>query len=109
MLDLGFGVDPLTPNPTAPLPTALPTPAGNVYCKPGDWHDAPVPPQRDEQTLAYFLPEDMELAVFVNSTVNGLTGVSNPPNYFRSLVTQTYQENLTTQPPINQLKSSLNT
>jgi hypothetical protein len=98
MLDNGFGVDPLTPDATAPLPTAFPTAAGNVYCKPGDWHDDI---NRDEQTLAYFLPEDMELAVFVNSTVNHLNGTQKPTNFFRSLVTQTYQENLTNQLPGN--------
>jgi hypothetical protein len=98
MLDIGFGVDPLTTD-KAPLPTALPTPAGNLYCKPGDWHDNTY---RDEQSLAYFLPEDMELAVFVNSTVDGLNGTANDfPNYFRHLVTQTYLDNLTTQPPVH--------
>ena len=98
MLDNGFGVDPITTN-SAPLPAALPTPAGNVYCKPGDWHDNNG---HDEQTLAYFLPEDMELAVFVNSTVNGLNATQNPTNFFRCLVTQTYLDNLTTQPPLHQ-------
>jgi hypothetical protein len=97
MLDIGFGVDPLTTN-SAPLPAALPTPAGNVYCKPGDWHNDNG---QDLQTLAYFLPEDMELAVFVNSTVKGLNATQNPTNLFRCLVTQTYLDNLTTQPPIN--------
>ena len=98
MLDNGFGVDPITTN-SAPLPAALPTPAGNVYCKPGDWHDNNG---HDEQTLAYFLPEDMELAVFVNSTVNGLNATQNPTNFFRCLVTQTYLDNLMTQPPLHQ-------
>jgi hypothetical protein len=99
MLDNGFGVDPLTTS-SAPLPTALPTAAGNVYCKPGDRHNNSC---RDEQTLAYFLPEDMELVVFVNSMVNRLVGTSPSfPNYFRYLVTQTYLDNLTTQPPLHQ-------
>jgi Beta-lactamase len=91
MLDNGFGVDPLTGN--SALPAALTTPAGNVYCKPGDWHDSNY---QDEQSLAYFLPEDMELVVLVNSMVDGQTGPPN--NYFRQVVTQAYLDNLTTQP-----------
>ena len=97
MLDHGIGVDPLTTN-LAPLPAALSTPAGNVYCKPGDWHNN----GQDLQTLAYFLPEDMELVVFVNSTVNGLNAGQNPTNLFRTLVTKAYLDNLTTQLPINE-------
>jgi hypothetical protein len=93
MLDNGFGVDPLSGN--LALPAALTTPAGNVYCKPGDWHDTN---NRDEQSLAYFLPEDMELVVFVNSMVDGQTGATNN---FRQVVTQAYLDNLTTQLPIN--------
>ncbi|HYB10453.1 MAG TPA: serine hydrolase domain-containing protein [Alphaproteobacteria bacterium] len=92
MLDNGFGVDPFT---GGPLPAALTTLAGNVYCKPGDWHD---PNNQDEQSLAFFLPEDMELVVLVNSMVDGQTGPPN--NYFRCVVTQAYLDNLTTQPPI---------
>jgi hypothetical protein len=92
MLDNGFGVDPLSGN--SALPTGLTTPAGNVYCKPGDWHD---PNNRDEQSLAYFLPDDMELVVFVNSMVAGQIGTNN----FRQVVTQAYLDNLTTQLPIN--------
>jgi len=98
MLDHGFGVDPLTTS-SAPLPAALPTPAGNVYCKPGDWHNTnDSPPPRDEQNLAFFLPEDMELAVFVNSTVGGHTGEND--SHFRSLVLQTYLDNLIAQPQL---------
>jgi hypothetical protein len=91
MLDLGFGVDPLTTDPSAPLPAGLSTPVGNVYCKPGDWHNN----GQDLQTLAYFLPLDMELVVFVNSTVNGLNAGQQPTNLFRTLVTQAYLDNLT--------------
>jgi hypothetical protein len=93
MLDNGFGVDPLTGN--SALPAALNTLAGNVYCKPGDWHD---PNNQDEQSLAYFLPEDMELAVLVNSMVAGQIGSTNN---FRQVVTQAYLDNLTTQPPVH--------
>ena len=88
MLDNGFGVDPLIGN--SALPAALTTPAGNVYCKPGDWHD---PNNRDEQSLAFFLPQDMELVVFVNSMVDGQIGTTNN---FRQVVTQAYLDNLTT-------------
>jgi hypothetical protein len=94
MLDNGFGVDPLTGD--SALPAALTTLAGNVYCKPGDWHD---PKNQDEQSLAFFLPENMELAVLVNSMVDGQTGPPN--NYFRQVVTQTYLDNLTTQLPVH--------
>jgi hypothetical protein len=87
MLDNGFGVDPLSGN--SALPAALTTLAGNLYCKPGDWRD---PNNRDEQSLAYFLPEDMELVVFVNSTVDGQTGATN---IFRQVVTQAYVDSLT--------------
>ena len=89
MLDNGFGVDPLCGN--SALPTALPTPAGNVYCKPGDWRDSPNPPARDEQSLAFFLPQDMELVVFVNSMVDGQTGATNK---FRQVVKRAYLDNL---------------
>jgi hypothetical protein len=95
MLDNGFGVDPFI-NGVA-LPTALTTPAGNVYCKPGDWSDSS---KQDEQSLAFFLPEDMELVVLVNSMVDGQTGPPN--NHFREVVKQTYLNNLTTQPPLHQ-------
>ena len=93
MLDNGFGVDPLIGN--SALPAALTTLAGNVYCKPGDWHD---PNNQDEQSLAYFLPEDMELVVLVNSMVAGQIGSTNN---FRQVVTQAYLDNLTTQPPVH--------
>jgi hypothetical protein len=94
MLDNGFGVDPFING--VPLPTALSTPAGNVYCKPGDWSNSN---KQDEQSLAFFLPEDMELVVLVNSMVDGQTGPPN--NHFREVVKQTYLGNLTTQPPLH--------
>jgi CubicO group peptidase (beta-lactamase class C family) len=91
MLDNGFGVDPFTDGEA--LPTALTTPAGNVYCKPGDWRD---PNNRDEQSLAFFLPENMELVVFVNSMADGQTGATNK---FRKVVKQAYLDNLVPSPP----------
>lgn len=90
MLDNGFGVDPLIGS--SALPTAYPTAAGPLYCKPGDWHERHY---HDEQSLVYFLPQDMELAVLVNSMVDDHEGSDN---YFRCLVTRTYLANLT-QPP----------
>jgi hypothetical protein len=93
MLDNGFGVDPLCGN--SALPAALTTLAGNVYCKPGDWRDSPNPPARDEQSLAFFLPQDMELAVFVNSMVDGQTGETNK---FRKVVKKAFLDSLTPPP-----------
>jgi len=60
-----------------------------VYCKNGDWHNASG---QDEQSLAYFLPQDMELAVLVNSQLVGL-----PDTFFRDVVTQVYLDNLREQ------------
>ncbi len=91
MLDNGFGVDPLCGN--SALPAALTTLAGNVYCKPGDWHDTN---DQDEQSLAFFLPQDMELVVFVNSMVDGQTGATNK---FRQVVKRVYLDNLVPSPP----------
>lgn len=54
------------------------------------------------KSLAYFLPDDMELVVFVNSMVDGQTGATNN---FREVVKQTYLNNLTTQPPLHLQKS----
>ena len=93
MLDNGFGVDPLIGN--SALPTALPTLAGNVYCKPGNWND---PTDQDEQSLAFFLPQDMELVVFVNSMVDGQLGTSNN---FRDVVKQMYVDSLTDVLPVH--------
>lgn len=91
MLDNGFGVDPLSGN--SALPAAYGTNAGNLYCKPGDWHDGNT--KRDEQTLAYFLPQDMELAVFINSPVAGQIGTNN----FRYVVTMAYLNSLVPPQP----------
>ena len=97
MLDDGFGVDPLEGN--SALPTAYPTAAGSVYCKPGDWQGpGSGQSKQDEQSLAYFLPQDMELVVLVNSMVDGHTGSDN---HFRQVVTQTYLDNLTQPPPLH--------
>jgi hypothetical protein len=92
MLDNSFGVDPITSNS---LPAALTTPAGNVYCKPGNWNN---PNNQDEQAVAYFLPDDMELVLLVNSTVGGQLGSTNN---LRWVLTQAYVDNLTPVVPVN--------
>jgi CubicO group peptidase (beta-lactamase class C family) len=74
MLNNAFGID-----------LILDTPIGRLYNKNGFWLDGLT---RTEQTLAYFLPDDMELVVFANSPVG-------PQNtFFRDLVTQIYLDNL---------------
>jgi hypothetical protein len=45
----------------------------------------------------FFLPEDMELVVFVNSMVAGQLGSTNN---LREVMKQAYLNNLTTQPPL---------
>jgi len=74
MLNNSFGID-----------LILDTPIGRLYNKNGFWLDGSM---RTEQTLAYFLPEDMELVVFANSPIG-------PQNtFFRDLVTQLYLDHL---------------
>ncbi|HLQ50352.1 MAG TPA: serine hydrolase domain-containing protein [Terriglobales bacterium] len=77
MLDNGFGIDLV----------GVSTPAGKLYNKNGLWHDAGVN-GRTEQSLAYFLPEDMELVVLANSPIG------NPEQFFRNVVTQIYVDNI---------------
>jgi Beta-lactamase len=97
MLDNGFGVDPfLIPPPDVRIPPGLLTLAGELYCKNGRWYDS-TPNGREEQSLAYFLPADMELVVLANSPVASLGG---PEQFFRDVVTQVYLNNLTTQLPV---------
>ena len=93
MLANGFGVDPLVTIPTYPLPFpwGLLTPAGEMYCKPGTWFDGIG---REEQALAYFLPQDMELVVLANSEVAG----TDPHKLvLLGMVTQIYLDNLSPQ------------
>jgi hypothetical protein len=73
LLDNSFGID-----------LILPTPAGTLYNKNGRFTNN----DRTEQALAYFLPENMELAVFVNSPVG------SPSKFFRDVVTKVYLDNL---------------
>lgn len=76
MLDDGFGIDVIANTPT-----------GKLYNKNGLWHDAQTN-GRTEQSLAYFLPEGMELAVLSNSPIG------NPEKFFRGVVTQLYLDHI---------------
>jgi hypothetical protein len=77
MLDDGFGIDLV----------GISTPAGKLYNKNGLWHDGGSN-SRTEQSLAYFLPENMELVVLANSPIG------NPEKFFRDVVTQVYVDNI---------------
>lgn len=77
MLDSGFGIDVIQS-------TAL----GKLYNKNGAWSNANPPGESEEQTLAYFLPQGMELVVMANSPL-GL-----PEQFFRGVVTNIYLENI---------------
>ncbi|MEM6996539.1 MAG: serine hydrolase domain-containing protein, partial [Myxococcota bacterium] len=46
------------------------TPAGSLYNKNGAWRDSSTNP-RQEQCVAYFFPNNMELACYVNSPIAG--------------------------------------
>jgi len=74
MLDDGFGID-----------LQLSTPLGKIYNKNGLWGtgDSHV-----EQSLAYFLPENMELVVLANSPIG------SPAQFFRDVVTNIYVANI---------------
>ena len=74
MLDNGFGVD-----------VTNTTPLGTMYNKNGLWQDGAG---RTEQSLAYFLPQDMELVVVANSPVGW------PSQFFRDVVSNIYLANI---------------
>jgi hypothetical protein len=74
MLDDGFGID-----------VRMSTPLGMLYNKNGAWGDASG---RTEQSLAYFLPQNMELVVLTNSPVG------SPSKSFRDVVTNIYLANI---------------
>lgn len=74
MLDNTFGLD-----------VRMSTPAGTLYNKNGAWGDSAG---HEEQALAYFLPEDMEMVLLTNSPV-GLPG-----KFFRGVVTDLYMANI---------------
>jgi CubicO group peptidase (beta-lactamase class C family) len=80
MLDAGFGIDLIES-----------TSLGTLYNKNGLWQSGS---SQTEQSLAYFLPRDMELVVFANSPI-GSTGA-----FFRDVVTNIYLDNITFEIPI---------
>ncbi len=55
---------------------------------PGDSSAEHAEAGRKEQSLAYFLPQDMELAVFASSPV------ASPEQFFRDKVTNLYLANI---------------
>jgi len=75
MLDNSFGID-----------QRIDTPAGKIYNKNGAWGTGDG---RTEQCVAYFLPNGMELALFVNSPI-GKDGFS-----LRGIVKDAYVASLT--------------
>lgn len=75
MLAAGFGLD---------SGDGVTTPAGKLYHKNGRWQNG----GQVEQNVVFFLPEDMEVAVFVNSPI-GAGDV-----FLRSLVQTAYTSNL---------------
>ena len=74
MLDAGLGID-----------AQMPTPLGTMYSKSGYWksNEGSV-----EQSLLYFLPQDMELVVLVNSPI----GAAN--RFFPPVVDDAYMTNV---------------
>jgi len=66
------------------------TAAGRLYNKNGAWGPGD---SRLEQSVAYFLPEDMELCLFVNSPIAPKTAGGDPQS-LRGLVKDAYVENL---------------
>jgi CubicO group peptidase (beta-lactamase class C family) len=79
MLDAKYGIDDITK-----------TPLGNLCLKNGTWHQ--LNDWRAEQCVAYFLPDDIELVVFVNSpftvvdTFTGELGRAIKAIYFGNIV-----------------------
>lgn len=80
MLDDGFGIDLIES-----------TSLGTLYNKNGLWESGAG---QTEQSLAYFLPRDMELVVFANSPIG------NPGQFFRDVVTNIYLDNIAPEIPI---------
>jgi hypothetical protein len=80
MLDDGFGIDLIES-----------TNLGTLYNKNGLWQSGVL---QTEQSLAYFLPRDMELVVFANSPIG------NPGQFFRDVVTNIYLDNISPEIPI---------
>ena len=74
MLDDSFGIDLIES-----------TSLGTLYNKNGLWQSGAG---QTEQSLAYFLPRDMELVVLANSPIG------NPGQFFRDVVTNIYLDNI---------------
>lgn len=86
MLDDSFGIDLIES-----------TNLGTLYNKNGLWYKGPAgQPGADqtEQSLAYFLPRDMELVVLANSPI-GSSG-----QFFRDVVTNIYLDNIAPEIPV---------
>jgi CubicO group peptidase (beta-lactamase class C family) len=80
MLDDGFGIDLIES-----------TNLGTLYNKNGLWQSGA---SQTEQSLAYFLPRDMELVVLANSPIG------NPGQFFRDVVTNIYLDNIAPEIPV---------
>ena len=80
MLDDGFGIDVIES-----------TKLGTLYNKNGLWQSGAG---QTEQSLAYFLPRDMELVVFANSPIGA------PGQFFRDVVTNIYLDNIAPEIPV---------
>ena len=80
MLDNGFGIDLIES-----------TNLGTLYNKNGLWQSGAG---QTEQSLAYFLPRDMELVVLANSPIG------NPGQFFRDVVTNIYLDNIAPEIPV---------
>jgi hypothetical protein len=80
MLDDSFGIDLIEA-----------TQLGTLYNKNGLWRSGA---QRTEQSLAYFLPRDMELVVLANSPIG------TADQFFRDVVTNIYLDNITPEIPL---------
>jgi CubicO group peptidase (beta-lactamase class C family) len=80
MLDDGFGIDLIET-----------TSLGKLYNKNGLWQSGAG---QTEQSLAYFLPLDMELVVLANSPIG------SPAQFFRSVVTNIYLESIGPEIPV---------
>ena len=80
MLDNSFGIDLINS-----------TNLGTLYNKNGLWQSGAG---QTEQSLAYFLPRDMELVVLANSPIG------NPGQFFRDVVTNIYLDNISPEIPV---------
>jgi hypothetical protein len=80
MLDDSFGIDLIQT-----------TQLGTLYNKNGLWRSGA---QQTEQSLAYFLPRDMELVVLANSPIG------TADQFFRDVVTNIYLDNIAPEIPV---------